>query len=432
MARITFGNDRLRDSLGLDSSGLPVSFDPNLDRVTTNPAPSNNTTAEIERRAQQIAQELLDERLKALRQANSGRVFTRFDELNDIVEKQKNVVTAGVWSNGSGSLITFHTSSTQTTSQKGYYYEILDQANDVEGSTSQFAVSYGHRLGSGSYSGGGQLNDAPSRAIYSQYRNILLEPGDSQFTLASNENTDQIYVVNFNRSRLKEKLDPGNWELNLVELNGGAHANNVYTGSNVSVSSSNKIIQLIDDSGDANQSVTTNGSTGVIYNIVSGTIENGAYTDGSGNNHYYGLAYPNMGTLILDANKLNLSCSFNSVTASDTAGDNSFKIFTAISGAAVVDSTQYGFAARNSETITSTFYFVRARNSEYNFSNNPTYTTGSVGQLAQGTFVGNPKTYITTVGLYNDRQELLAVAKLSKPLLKSFESEYVVKVKLDF
>jgi len=127
-----------------------------------------------------------------------------------------------------------------------------------------------------------------------------------------------------------------------------------------------------------------------------------------------------------------LSCSFNSVTASDTAGDNSFKIFTAISGAAVVDSTQYGFAARNSETITSTFYFVRARNSEYNFSNNPTYTTGSVGQLAQGTFVGNPKTYITTVGLYNDRQELLAVAKLSKPLLKSFESEYVVKVKLDF
>ena len=44
----------------------------------------------------------------------------------------------------------------------------------------------------------------------------------------------------------------------------------------------------------------------------------------------------------------------------------------------------------------------------------------------------NPRSYITTVGLYNDANELLAVAKLSKPLLKSFDREAVVKVKLDF
>ena len=44
----------------------------------------------------------------------------------------------------------------------------------------------------------------------------------------------------------------------------------------------------------------------------------------------------------------------------------------------------------------------------------------------------DPKVYVTTVGLYNDNNELLAVAKLSKPLLKSFSREAIIKVKLDF
>ena len=47
-------------------------------------------------------------------------------------------------------------------------------------------------------------------------------------------------------------------------------------------------------------------------------------------------------------------------------------------------------------------------------------------------FKSDPKSYITTVGLYNDAKELLAVAKLSKPLFKSFSREAVIKVKLDF
>ncbi len=44
----------------------------------------------------------------------------------------------------------------------------------------------------------------------------------------------------------------------------------------------------------------------------------------------------------------------------------------------------------------------------------------------------DPKTYITTVGLYNNTSELLAIAKLSKPILKSPSREALIKVKLDF
>jgi len=116
-------------------------------------------------------------------------------------------------------------------------------------------------------------------------------------------------------------------------------------------------------------------------------------------------------------------------TQADNQNHN--RLFLAISGAAAANSSN-GFQARNEEEVKSTFYFVRAKNGEYNFSNNPTYISGSEGRLNQSTFVGDPKTYITNVGLYNNDNELLAIAKLSKPILKSFQNEVLIKVKLDF
>ena len=47
-------------------------------------------------------------------------------------------------------------------------------------------------------------------------------------------------------------------------------------------------------------------------------------------------------------------------------------------------------------------------------------------------FINNPQVYITTIGLYNDTNQLLAVAKLSRPLAKDFTKEALVRVKLDF
>jgi hypothetical protein len=126
---------------------------------------------------------------------------------------------------------------------------------------------------------------------------------------------------------------------------------------------------------------------------------------------------------------LKASASLLTVSGSSVAGDNAWKLFTSISGALTQN---YTVQARNEEVINSTHYFVRVKNGEYNFSNNPSFTTGSVGEFSQVTFIGDPKTYITTVGMYNDSQELLAVAKLSKPIQKSFQNEALIKIKLDF
>ena len=68
---------------------------------------------------------------------------------------------------------------------------------------------------------------------------------------------------------------------------------------------------------------------------------------------------------------------------------------------------------------------------EFNYSTNPTITTGSFGDI-KSSFIDNFTPYITTVGLYNDRNELLAVAKLSKPLKVSSNVDTTICVRLDF
>jgi len=382
---------------------------------------------QIETRARQIANDIISQQALQSQTVSSGRIFTRFDVASDVVENQQTTVTTGLFTGNAATLSTMFTSSTQTSSSKQYYYSVFNSTAAI--GESQFAVAWGQRNGSGS-SAQGTLNDSPSRAVYSQYRLLLLNPGDTTFTFANSTNSDSIYVINFDRARIKEKLNSGNWQFNLAELNGKSTLvpNSAYTGSNVIISSSNKIISLIDDS----STVTTNtlGNSGRIYNIVSGSITNGVYKQ-SGAPVYYGLAYPDMGILILNGDILNASASFNTVSGSNVDGDNTMKLFKSISGSIVVAAANAP-QARNEQTVTSTHYFVRMKNAEYNFSNNPSFVTGSVGEFKQPTFIGDPKVYVTTVGLYNDRQELLAVAKLSQPIQKSFNSEVLIKCKIDY
>jgi len=305
-----------------------------------------------------------------------------------------------------------------------------------------FSVAYGHREGSGSADEGGQVNDTPSRAIYSQYRLLCLEPNDQTFTF-NGVDSKHIYVINFNRALMRERLDEGNIEINLAHLNGAGYTgnNNDFTGSAVSASTgnaANPVLRLVDDSKVTSAISVRRGHFGRRYNLVSGSIEKGVFKGSGGIAplQHFGLLFPDLGIAVLDADKLNMSASFNTVTGSEVAGDNAFKLFTSIShsGAYNIDASgdTKGLQARSSEKITSTHYFVRATNAEYNFSNNPTFVTGSNGRFAQSSFIGDPKVYITTIGMYNDRRELLAVAKLSKPLLKSFTREALIKVKLDF
>ena len=396
---------------------------------------SNAVTAQVEALARQLADRTIQEREFALTRQRNGRIYTTFNTVDDVLANNIETVTRGLFNGtagSTGSLQVFYTSSTATAIQNTYFREIY---SDTSNTYPQFSVAYGNYNGSGSSDLTGNLNnDTPSRAIYKQYAQLLLPPTDTRFTINGTD-TDHIYVINFNRARFREKLDPGNLEINLAKLSGSAFANNVHTGSNVRVlptAQGGGVIRLIDDSSTASPSI---GEAGQVYNIVSGTIDDGTVIFNSSAPVYYGLMYPQFGIAILNADTLNSNVGFNTVTGSGVQGDNAIKIITSLSASVALGAPagdDYGLQARSSEQVKSTYYFTRVKNGEYNYSNNPTFTSGSLGALRYSTFISDPQTYITTVGLYNDRRELLAVAKLSRPLLKSFTREALIKVKLDF
>ena len=366
----------------------------------------------VEREARRRVREIENERKRAKAIAKNGRIYTRFDPAEDVISNQKEKVSRGLWSDGSGTLKTFHKSTVQAASTGAYYYDVHNTVSTSADSKVQFAVAYGHKDGSGSL---GTNEDTATKAIYSQFRNLVLSPGDTQFTFKAtgggSKNSDDIYAITLQRARIREKLDPGNWEVNL------------------SGSGGTKTQRFIDDSGATTDSSIN--SAGRVFNIVSGSIADGVFASGSAE-QYFGLVYPDLGIMVFDPDALDKSCSLGTQRASNTANDNANKFFSVISVSGITNSGAFGFVARNEEEVTSTHYFVRVKNSEYNFSNNPTYTSGSYGDFYNVDFFKDPKSYITTIGLYSDANELLAVAKLSKPLFKNFNREALVKVKLDY
>jgi len=85
----------------------------------------------------------------------------------------------------------------------------------------------------------------------------------------------------------------------------------------------------------------------------------------------------------------------------------------------------------NTTELNSTIYFCRASSNKFNYSSNPTYTTGSKLRV-KSVATDTPVSYITTVGLYNSNNELLAIAKLSEPLKKDPTNEITLRVRLDY
>ena len=336
--------------------------------------------------------------------ATVSKAFSKFNMSDDLVENVMQKVTTPLWTNSTSSLSSFFTSSTQTGSTQGtYYWDIYNLAPGTENSAVQFSIAYGHYAGSGS---GGITDNRPYKAIYSQHVNTVLNPGDTRFSFSPIVGTsnyeDDFYAINISRPLYKERLDPGNWELKL--------------------SGSQNVLQFIDDSGQSTSAGTGSGAR--VFNIVSGTIDGGQV-----GTQKYGFVYPDVGMIVFSG-QISASVGWD-IDTSDTTSANHGFFFNALSASAASETFAH-FKARSEEDVTSTHYFCRVHSSEYNFSNNPTWANQITGIPVNDEFKTDPKAYITTVGLYNDAKELLAVAKLSKPLLKSFSREAVIKVKLDF
>lgn len=352
-------------------------------------------------------------------------IFKAFDA-DDIVTANSTEVTVGIFSGDTGSLTAlFSGSQGASSSLSGQYYTNVYNLNPSSSTSAevQFAVAYGHRLGGGNTSLTVNNNATLSTmATYLQYRNLLLEPDDTQFTFFNNYNSDHIYVLNLQRARLKERLDPGNWQLTLSGSSGS--------------------FTFIDDSG---QTLGASfGKTGAVFNVVSGTLSgsNGFTINSTGSTAFggfgYGLVYPTLGLIVLNPTAIAVTIGMvsgsYSISGSRPYAPNTGTLNAEFNQVGLFNSMVLGanFQARSSEDISSTHYFVRLRNKELNYSNNPSFFSETNGVINNTDFIQDPRVYPTTIGLYNDNNELLAVGKLSKPVQKSFDKELLVRVRLDF
>jgi hypothetical protein len=357
--------------------------------------------------------------------------FGDFDKVNAKIE----VVTTGLWSGDFGSLEQYFTASTQTISPSGYYYTNVYNSDPIispDSAEVQFAVAYGHVNGSGSMNLANNDNALlATKATYAQYRSMLLDPTDTKFSFENSSgvltDANGIYIINVARSRFREKMDAGNWSLKLAGGNG--------------------TFTFIDNSG--KKFGDDLGLSGRVFKVVSGSLEIGTENEAiidsttAANGQGYGLFYPDRGIIVLNAEAIGNTLGTIANQSIQTR-DGNIIISGSVSPSHLITSEQFNqyrllqaiqrggdFEARRTENISTQHFFVRATNREFNYSNNPTYIDAD-GFFVESTFETDPQTYITTIGLYNDSNELIAVAKTSQPLVKSFDKEVLIKVKLSF
>ena len=322
-------------------------------------------------------------------------------------------ITAGLWTGNEPTLTTFITSSTQVASSNGDYY--INVFNSSSLTDIQFAIAYGDVDGSGSIEYDSAVpGKSPSSTSYGQYRTLVLGDELAEFTFGG-EISPNFYVISVDRNRYKEGLFPGSTTLKLdVGGNDLFLTDNSQVSTTVEFNDAGRVYQLV------------SGSAGTVFDTTAtGGGVNGYSASGS-----YGLFLPDISTYILNPSALDAAIADGGIVLGTTRGDNVDSENAGRLYDAIVDGAS--FTANSEETITSDFIFVRPRSSEFNYSENPSFISGSTGEVLYSSFINNPTTYVTTVGLYNNANELLAVAKLSTPLEKDFTKEALVRVKLDF
>jgi len=328
-------------------------------------------------------------------------------------------VTAPAWSTGNPTLqgntmyLTPAKSSAPT-----FFTDVYHASGATTSSLPQFSIAYGHISGSGSqwYN---QLvaGNSPTRTIYGQFRNMVYGDENTSFNFGGlNTTARDIFVINVNRNSYKESLFPGTFNLTLIN---GATTCSLTTNAN-QISTVNYL------------------DCGRVYDIVSGSNGNATAvkpslstaTAGYTNSGSYGLFLADIGVIILNPAALSLSPNYGGINLVYNAQSN-VNNFIWSNLFSLMSPTNASFTLNSYETVSSDYVFVRVPNNQFNYTTNPSIISGS-GALLYSTLINNPQTYLTTVGLYNDNQELVAVAKLSKPLVKDFTKEALIQVKLNW
>lgn len=279
----------------------------------------------------------------------------------------------------------------------GFWQTIFDSNPTSSLSTAIYDVTYGYATGSG-YNVAVTNSSSQSQKIkiYREFAGLLLGDKDLLFNINGVDRKEAVFIA-IKRDIFKDELKKGT--VNIV-INSSAPTQ--YTASDT-------------------------GAAAAFDQTVGGDFAPLKY---NGTGSEVGLVYYNTGIIVLHP-------------------DTAWGAITTWSGSKSLVNNQYsgsinnivdGFRLKteridfhNQTNIRSTVYFCRAGNKEFNYSSNPTFidsnkrirvTSGSNNQLS--------RTYVTTIGLYDADDNLLAIGKLNKPVMKSPENEAIFRLRIDY
>jgi hypothetical protein len=267
-------------------------------------------------------------------------------------------------------------------------------------------------------SGASSDQNAKKINIYNQMAQVLvgydennnIREFDQDGDLSGGTKLQECIFINLARLLTKDEIQKGSFVLTLA------------TGGTPASPDFGSLLTISDDGAETNYK--TNSPAGEYGILYTGSAP---FTAGTG----VGLLYYQAGVAVLTASV------FDGEFGAPAATYDTSSIDAVLTGSEISSSCD-GFRNRmdnldfnNTTELNSTIYFCRANTSDFNYSSNPTYLSGSKMRV-KNQETDSPISYVTTVGLYSADNELLAIAKLSEPLKKDPTNEFTLRVRLDY
>ena len=285
---------------------------------------------------------------------------------------------------------------------------------------------------SSSMSGSTSVQNAKKINMYNEMAQVLLgytgsannvEIFESDLNFGdNNRQMKEVFFLNFSRLLTKDQIKKGSFTIQLATGSWGGNTAGTIAG-HITQSMTLSDVSASETGGTSNKGNA--GEYGVLYK--SSAPASGAY----------GAVFYQAGIVVLSASLFkNLTNDFQSGSGEMYEG-HKIGIDAALTGSTIsgnCDALRHriqNISFNNTTEINSTIYFCRVPHNKFNYSTNPTYTSGSQIRV-KAKASDTPVSYVTTIGLYNSSNELLATAKLSEPLKKDPTTELTLRVRLDY
>lgn len=274
--------------------------------------------------------------------------------------------------------------------------------------------------------------------IYRTFAQQLLGDSTQQFTFVSGSNApiNEALFFSFKRLFTRDQLKRETFALRMFQSASEAGTGNLrLTGKNE---------RIYTDLGSA---------TNINYSFPGGSV--GTIVDTATSNPI-GLIWHDQGIVIMDvsrsfATSQRITGSIQSINSATEPFDGSLlgakygqnalfysasidDILDHVCSTRITGSDATVAAFQNQTNINSSVYFCKFGSDRFNYSSNPTYTDndGRIVVIDPGQEdIQRGFSFITSVGLYDADNNLLAVAKTSRPILKNYQREFSIKVRLD-